>query len=230
MDIMKPNEVFLNGCNEIAKAFVEYKPIKKGQILKKYSDDKDMFFEIYFETSFRNSSAFVSIKPKMHIYSKELKNWEIEQTKNKYKEGLIYYNQIGYSSPYNSQKEWNLAGADFDKNIHEIVEDINLYIIPIVDIFKNKNTAIEYLKSNGTQFNKWTKKSLTPMAFMIYFGGKDTAEIFLRNFLEDCSYGERIKNLYNELSKIEKEKIDLNFNEFADAAKIKLAFINGIKI
>ena len=230
MDIMKPNEVFLNGCNEIAKAFVEYKPLKKGQILKKYSDDKDIYYEIYFETSFRNYSASVSIRPKIFIYSKELKKWEIEQTKNEYSEGLIYYNQIGYISPYNSYKEQNLAGATFDKNIHEIIRDINLYIIPIVEIFKDKNYAIEYLKNNGTQFIKWTEKSLDPMAFMIYFGGKDAAEIFLKDIIEKCGYGGRIKNLYNEISKIEKEKIDLNHNEFAGASKIKLAFINGIKI
>ena len=112
MDIMKPNEVFLNGCNEIAKAFVEYKPLKKWQLLKKYSDDKDIYYEIYFETSCKNYSASVSIRPKIFIYSKELKKWEIEQTKNEYSEGLIYYNQIGYISPYNSYKRMEFGRSN----------------------------------------------------------------------------------------------------------------------
>jgi TfoX/Sxy family transcriptional regulator of competence genes len=90
MDIMKPNEVFLKGCGEIAEAFVEhgFKPLKKGQLLKKISLDKDITFEIYFQTSHRNYSANVSIMPQFSIYSNELKEWEITQTKNE-KSGLI---------------------------------------------------------------------------------------------------------------------------------------------
>ena len=230
---MKPKEIFLNGCNKIAKTLEEYgfKPYKKGQYLKKISPDNDMYYEIYFETSQRNYSANVAIIPKLSIYSKELEKWLIDQTKNEYIGGLIYCNSIGYISPYNTLKEWNLAGATFDKNINGIIEDIKLYIIPIIEIFKDKNIAIDFLKINGTQFNKWTKRSLEPLAFMLYFGGKVNAEIFLKDFIENCTYGNRIKNLYNELAKIEnKDKIDLNYNEFADASKIKLAFINGVKI
>ena len=74
-------------------------------------------------------------------------------------------------------------------------------------------------------------RSLEPLAFMIYFGGRETAEIFLKDFIENCTYGNKIKHLYNELVEMEdKNKIDLNFNEFANASKIKLAFINGVRI
>jgi hypothetical protein len=49
------------------------------------------------------------------------------------------------------------------------------------------------------QFNKWTGKSLYPMTLMIYFGGKEAAEIFLKDFIESCKYGKRIKNYYMKL-------------------------------
>ena len=230
---MKPNEIFSLGCNEIFKAFNEYnfKPFKKGHLLKKISLDNDMSYEICFQTSQRNYSANVAIRPKLYIFSIELKKWLIGQTKNENIEGLIYCNSIGYISPYNSLKEWNLAGATFDKNISEIIRDIKLYIIPIFEIFKDKNTAIDFLSKNGTQFNKWTVRSLEPLAFMIHFGGKEMAEMFLKDFIENCNYGNRIKHLYNELDKMKNnDKIDLNFNEFVDANKIKLAFINGVRI
>jgi hypothetical protein len=227
---MKPKEVFINGCAKIAKAFVEngFKPLKKGQILKKISIENDIYSEIYFQTSQRNYSASVSIMPHISIYSTKLKKWETEQRKNEKSSGLIYYNSIGYISPYNCFKEWNLAGLSFDKNIQEIIRDINLYIIPIINIFDNKINAIEYLKTNGTQFNKWTKKSLLPMAFMICFGGKETAEIFLKDYIKSDKLGNRVNGFYKELET--KEDINVNYVEFVGADKIKLAFINGIKI
>jgi hypothetical protein len=230
MDTMKPNEIFLNGCNEIAKAFIEhgFKPLKKGQLLKKISPDKDIVFEIYFQTSQRNYSENISIMPQFSIYSNELKKWETTQTKNEKSNGLIYNNSIGYISPYNCFKNWNLAGMTFDKYIQEIINDINIYIIPIMNIFEDKTTAIAYLKINGTQFNKWTEKSLKPMGFMIYFGGKEASEIFLKNYIETEKLGKRIKGFYKELET--KEDIDLNYIEFMGAREIKLAFTNGVKI
>jgi len=89
---MKPKEIFLTGCNEIAKAFIEYgfKPLKKGQLLKRI--DKDMVYDIYFQSSQRNYSANVSILPQFSIYSKELKKWEMLHTKNEKSNGLIYGN------------------------------------------------------------------------------------------------------------------------------------------
>ena len=227
---MKPREIFLNRCKEISKAFIEYdfRPIKNGQYLKKISSDKDVIFEVYLQTSRYNNSASVSVKPQFSISSNELKKWMIIQTKNENSTGLIYSNSIGYVSPYKSFKEWNLAGATFNKNIQEIVRDIKLYILPIINIFENKTTAIEYLKINGIQFNEFTEKTLIPMGFVIYFGGKKDGEIFLKNYIETGKYRSRVKGFYKELETM--DNIDLNYNEFMGAAELKLAFINGIKI
>jgi hypothetical protein len=227
---MKPKDIFIKGCTEIGKAFIEngFKPFKKGQLLQKKSVDNDMFFEMYFQSNHRNYSANISIMPQFSIYSSKLKEWEILQTKNEKSNGLIYNNSIGYISPYNCFKEWNLAGATIDKYIQEIIKDINSYIVPIIDIFSSKECAIEYLKINGTQFNQWTKKSLTPMGFVIFFGGKESAEIFLKNYLETEKSGKKIKGFYKELET--KENIDVNRVEFIGVKEIKLAFLNGIKI
>jgi hypothetical protein len=224
---MKPKEVFLNGCNEISKAFIEYgfNPLKKGQLLRKKSVENDMVHEIYFQTSQRNWAGSVVVLPCCSVYSNELKKWEIENTKNKNAAGLIYSNTMGYTSPYKCFKEYNLAGAAFEKIVLDIIRDIKLYFIPIFDIFSDRISAIEYLKNNGTQFNKWTEKTLHPLAFMIYFGGKETAEIFLKDYIESCKHGKRIKNYYNKLMENENESAD-----FLEGHLIKIAYKNGIKI
>ena len=191
-----------------------------------------MFYEIYFQSSVeRNDSDYVKIEPNLWIFSKELKKWMVGQSKNQYENGIICAEKIKTPEDPKSYKEWNLAGKNYDKTIKEIIKAIQLYFIPIVEIYKDKNTAINYLKENCGKYTKWTEKSLFPMSFMIYFGGKEAAEIFLKDFIETCTYKERIINLYNELGKIKnKEEIDLKYAEFIGAEEIKLAYINGIRI
>ena len=65
---MTPREIFLNGCNEIAANFADFKPTQKGQKLTKLASDKDISFEIYFSPSMRNYAGNVSILPQVAIY------------------------------------------------------------------------------------------------------------------------------------------------------------------
>jgi hypothetical protein len=60
---MTPREIFLNGCNEIAANFADFKPAQKGQKLSKKSADKDVSFEIYFQSSMHNHEGSVEILP-----------------------------------------------------------------------------------------------------------------------------------------------------------------------
>ena len=226
---MKPNEIFLNGCLEIANDLVEFdfRTQKNGQLLKK-SFNKDVSFEIHFQSSHNNNLSSILIWPHFSVSSNELKKWMILQTKNTKSAGIIYSNSIGYVSPYNCLKKWNLAGETFNKNIQEIIKDIKLYIIPIMNIFQNNIKLIEYLKINGTQFNKWTEKSLMPICYLIYLNEKDVAEILLKNYIESCNWGNKIKSFYK---KLETEKdIDVIPNEFIDADILKIAYKNGIKV
>lgn len=47
---MKPRDIFIKACNEIAIPFIAmgFKPSKNGQCLKKISKDKNLTFEIWF--------------------------------------------------------------------------------------------------------------------------------------------------------------------------------------
>lgn len=225
---MDTRTVFLNACNEIANTLEGFKILEKGQRLKKSSLDKDLYFEIYFQSSFRNDSSSIQILPHINIYSKILKKWQIEQTKNEYSQGLIFGNQIGYLTPFNNWKEWNLAGLSYEKSINEITENIQHYLFPIFEIFNSKETAIDFLKKNGTKFNQWSEDSISPLDFLLCFSEKETAEIFLNNFVNSCPYKANIFKLYEKLKT--QDEIDLNYSEFHGADKITLAFVNGLKI
>jgi len=225
---MDTRTIFLNACNEIATQLDGFKTLEKGQRLKKVSLDKDIYLEIYFQSSFRNDSSSIKLLPHISIYSKILKKWQIEQTKNEYSQGLIFGNQIGYLTPYNNWKEWNLAGLSYEKSIIEITENIEKYILPIFEIFNSKKIAIEFLKNNGTKFNQWSEDSISPLDFFLCFSEKDTTEFFLNNFVNSCPYRGKILKLYEKLET--ENKIDLNYSEFHGANTIKLAYMNGLKI
>ncbi|MDR2019325.1 MAG: hypothetical protein LBQ14_01010 [Treponema sp.] len=76
----------------------------------------------------------------------------IEQSKSKYEDGIICAENIRTPEKPRSVKEWNLTEKEFDKTVNEIIKAIKLYFIPIVEIFKDKNSAIEYLKNNGAKY------------------------------------------------------------------------------
>lgn len=225
---MDSKTIFLQACNEISNNLVGFKVFEKGQRIRKVSPDKDIYFEIYFQSSSKNNPSYIQILPHIHIFSKSLKKWQIQHTKNEYAQGLIYGEQIGYLTPYKNWKEWNLAGLSFDNSIIEIVEQIEQHIIPIFELFNSKEKAIDFFRNNGTKFNAWSEHSIVPLDFLLCFSEKETSEKFLNDFIHYCSYKDKIRRLYQQLEK--EMDINLNYSEFIGANKIKLAFINDLKI
>ena len=140
---MDNRTIFLNACNEISNRVGSFNATEKGQRLKKSSADKDIYFEIYFQSSFRNNDSSIQMHPVIGIYSKALRKWQIEQTKSKYCQGVIFISQIGNLAPYNNWKEWNIAGNCYEKSVSEITENIKQYVLPIFDIFKSKEYGLE---------------------------------------------------------------------------------------
>jgi hypothetical protein len=224
---MEIRTIFLNACNEICNKLEGFKAFQKGQKLKKYSSDKDILFEIFFQSSFRNDNSQIQILPFISINSVELKKWNINQTKNKNSNGIIYNNQLGYITPYNTWKDWNLA-FQYEKSIKEITDNIIQFVFPIFEIFNSKENAIEFLKNHGSKFNTYTKNSLEPINFLICFAKKDIAETYFNNYINECSYKGKILKLYDKLKN--QEIIDLNYSEFVYANKVKIAYVNGLKI
>ena len=225
---MDSKTILFNACNAVARQLEGFEIYKKGQRLKKISADKDIFFEIAFETSFINHSSHIMMVPNIAVYSKKLKKWQTEHTTAEVCTGLIYANHLGYITPLQTWKRWNLAGLSYEKSVDEITRNIQKYALPIFDLFNSKENAIEFLRNNGTKFNSYTEDSLGPLDFLLCFADRDTSEVFFNNFIKNFGYKGKVIDLYDQL--VSEKEIDLNYSEFVGASQVKLAYINGISI
>ena len=225
---MDSKTIFLEACNKIAAQLNGFEIYKKGQRLKKNSLEKDIFFEITFETSYMNASSHVMMTPNIAVYSKVLKKWQREHLKNEFCSGLIYGSHLGYITPHQTWKKWNLAGLNFGKSVNEIVKNLQKYVLPIFELFNSKEDAIEFLKKRGTNFNQYAEDSLGPIDFLLCCSNKETAEVFFNNYIKNSDSKSKIIKFYENLKT--EDEIDLNHSEFYSAGHIKLAYVNKLEI
>lgn len=227
---MSSRDIFLAACNQINDGLAEFgfKASQKGACLKKISADKDLTFEISFQSSTLNSNGYVKLLAHIQITSKRLKKWLKVQTNDVYNNDMIYANQLGYISPSQEWKSWNVFGISQEKTIAEVVNTLKTYAIPIFNLFEDINEAIQFLMTNGTKFNRYTAPSLTPLAFMLCMASKEQAQQFFDNYLMNAPGKKQLLNLYKELAA--RKTVDLMHAEFVDAFAIKLAFMQGLKI
>ena len=223
---MTPREIFLNGYNEIAANFADFKPVQKGQKLSKKSADKDVSFEIYFQSSMHNHEGSVDILPHIAIYCKSLK--KLMQEELPYATDLVFAKQLGYLTPHKQFRDWQLAGAGFEPSVCEISAAIKDYALPIFELFEDKQKAAEFMMQRGTKFNPNLKDTdLYPIFFMFYFGGRDAAEAFFNVFLNDCSFRGRFYKLYDKFADTPH---GFDAKSFESDAAVKFAFLKGLKI
>lgn len=227
---MTPKEIFLAACNKISGEFAElgFKPGKNGKSLKKTTADKDITFELFFQSSSLNNPGSVTMLPHFLISSKRLKKWCLEQNNGEYVHDVIYGEQLGYVTHFQEWKSWNVSGSMREKTINEVIKTIKTYVLPIFDLFEDKETAIKFLVRNGTKFNRYTSKSLIPLAFVLCNGTKEESQEFFLNYLADAEGKGLIINLYKQLA--EGKPVDFKQYEFFESPSVKLAFLNGLKI
>lgn len=153
---MKPREIFINACGDIASQLQEYgfKSLQKGQILRKTTVNKSLTFEIYFQSSHYNNITSVRIAPHILIYSKEIAKLDQDNSN-----GLVF--NISFSNISPKGKYWReLAGLSHRNSIDEIIHELKTYAFPVFEIFENdKEKTIEFLNNKKMLFlNKWTEQ------------------------------------------------------------------------
>lgn len=224
---MTPREIFLNGCNEIAANFTDFKPTQKGQKLTKLASSKEILFEIYFSSSMRNYSGSVSILPQVAIYCKRLK--KLMQEELPYSTDLVFVSYLSYLTPRRQFRDWQLAGASFEPSVREISAAIKDCALPIFELFEDKHKAVEFMTQCGAKFNKnLSAFDLCPIYFVYYFGGKEAAEAFFNACLSECTYKGRFYKLYEELAN--GAEMDFSRSSFTGDAEAKFAFVKGLRI
>jgi len=227
-------ELFLSACNEIAKPLTDcgWGPSQKGQCWKKKHANKDLTYEVRFQSSMNNDPSYITVIPHLAIYSKKAKAYDIEKTGNQYCGGCIWSTNLGYITPDNRWMSCNVAGAKRGDAVRGITDAIVRYGLPVFDLFESPMDAVLALRKKGTTFYEHMKGkdrlNLMPLTFMVLYGGKEAAEEFFNASIEPCGYKNRILELYASLRN--PEKADLNLSEFFQSNYVKRAYAEGLRI
>ena len=214
---MKPRELCESAWKEIANNFLDFKATKKGQNLKKISKNKDIIFEISFQSNKYNYSSSVRFSVHFLIQSKLMKKANINN-------GLVYGGELESLIDRGRIFRWfELAGASYQSSVNEIIELLQKYIIPICNDFEDTEANIEKI------LNKKAKSS-SLFYYIYFFAGKEKAEQYFNKFINEDKLKSKYKELYHSLEKLPKESIDVNISEFLGADIVKFAYLNGIKM
>jgi hypothetical protein len=226
---LKPRELFLEACRDIAAALSGegFRTLAKGQTLKRTSPNRDLSYEIYFQSSAHNDASSITLLPHLTIHSKAVKKWWSEQHPEQRPNDLVFTGHLGYLSSGDSWTSWNVSPANRSAAIREISELLLEFGIPIFRLFDDVAGAVSHLRTEGAKFNRHMKNdSLAPLPFVLRFGTKDDAQAFFRLHVEACTYANRIFELYASLGSA--SKIDLGYSEFYQADNVKLAYVHGL--
>ena len=226
-------EYFLEACNDISKPLLPlgFKVTKKGQQLKMKPPNKDLTYEIYFQSSAYNIPSDITICPTLIVYSQKAKAYDINITENPNYDGLVWGSPLIKLTPKKINLNWNLAGKSREISIAEIIDGLFKYGIPIFKLFDEPNYAVKALCQKGTLFYNHMDKggdSLGALTFMLLYGTKEEAEYYFNGYVNRCTYKKKIHYLYSSLKDL--PVIDLNFSEFWEAILIKKAYVAGLKI
>ena len=147
-----------------------------------------------------------------------------EESINVNNDGLVYHSHIGYLSPINEYKSWNLAGLSYTISVKTIIDLLEKYACPIFDMFENRQTAIDFITQHGCCFNQYTKDSLRALPYMLRYGEKEQAENYFNHYIHLNKCRNRFLKAYSQLEK--NEVIDCGL----DKCFVILAYNQKLKI
>lgn len=132
-------DIFFSTCQKIAVYFEShgFRAIEKCQRLKKTSIDKDLTFEIYFQSSVMNKKECVAFIPQVHIFSKKVKEQTREKTKNPHEKGYIGGGNIGNISNLKKWTEWTITPKNQDRVVKEVIKMLEKFALPLFARFES---------------------------------------------------------------------------------------------
>ncbi|WP_167333098.1 DUF4304 domain-containing protein [Maribacter forsetii] len=227
---MNTKEIFNIGCNKIHENFIDFgfKAIKKGQVLKKSSDNRLFDFVITFSSSSKNWSGSVAVIPYISVESKQLKKWRKEKYNSEDVSAIIFRTSLESITPLKGKNnEWNMAINNQENSIPKLSETIKKYVFPIFEKFENIEHLLREITQNGLQLNEHfnSKNQNLPIDFLLYYGDLKTAEVAFNNYLNTQKLKGRATSFYK---KIEEDK-NTSYGNMTDIT-MKKAFINELKI
>lgn len=227
---MNTKEIFNIGCNKIHENFIDFgfKAIKKGQVLKKSSDNKLFDFVITFSSSSKNWSGSVAVNPYISVESKQLKKWRKEKYNSEDVSAIIFRTSLESITPLKGKhNEWNIAINNQENSIPKLSETIKKYVFPVFEKFEDIEHLLREITQNGLQLNEHfdSKNQNLPIDFLVYYGDLKTAEVAFNNYLNTQKLRGRATSFYK---KIEEDK-NTSYGNMTDIT-MKKAFLNELKI
>lgn len=214
----------INACKELETSLSLYgfKCYQKGLSYKRKLT-KDITQEILFVIQRYNL-----IRVGISSHSRKMKQWNID---NQFSENGYLYDQtqFSYITPIQTYKTWEIALSDIAKKQFqkEVLFQIEKYVIPFLDKFRDMDVLINDLVMSGGQWSPYEKLSKLPMSVVLAFGSIEQAQLLLDNY---CKRNPLI------ISNVKRKKIDqmteydFQFIEFLGADEFKLAFSKGLKL
>lgn len=215
--MIKSKDLCKQAWNEIASHFPEWKTIKNGQTMKKVYKNKDLTFFVDFQVNRKNYACSIQFSVHFFIESKRMK-------KDGVNNGIVYGGELESLINRGRGYRWfELAGGSYQYSIDEIVHLLKKYILPICDDFEDIESSIDTILEKNN-------RSIDLFYYVYCFGGKEKAERYLQDFINNSSLKNKYKAFYKSLDNIAKEHIDIYHSEFLGANMIKFAYLNEIKI
>ena len=93
-----------------------------------------------------------------------------------------------------------------------------------IDLFENRQMAIDFITQHGCCFNQYTKDSLLALPYMLRYGEKEQAENYFNHYIHSSKCRNRFVKAYSQLEK--NDVIDCGL----DNRFVKLAYSQKLKI
>lgn len=230
---MTIRETFILGCQKIGEPLLEigFKPLQKGQLLRKASEDKEFSFEIYFQSLHTNWSGKISLIPQVRVTSKTLKKWRQEKYNLGNEGDLIFQTRLEKLTPMkNKNYDWNVSLNNQGNVAEKLGNLITEFALPFFSVFENKKKAVDFFVRKGIQFNEHfdTKLEELPIDFLCCYADKISAQLIFNNYIKENKMSGHAKRVYNELQT--SGKIYLDTNKYITDRMFNLAYINNLEI
>lgn len=229
---LDPKAQFLRACAEVGDVLAAqgFKPNKHGTLWKKTAADRDTLFEVEFEAERYNTRANVQMTVNVRISSKRLKPWLQEITGNSHGDGYLLFGSLRRPEKAVRVIVWQVSGVSLAQSVREMREAITQYLLPLFELFGDRERALEHLAAHGAGFTGVCQSEATPMAFMLCYGSREQAQRFFEHYYASRP-GPWRGNIAKTFARLQAgEEIRWNMSAYSDEHRIKLAFAQGLEL
>lgn len=229
---LDPKVQFQQACIAVGDSLSAcgFKPNKDGTTWKKTAADRDTTFEVVFAAERYNTRANVRMTVHLHITSKKLGQWRTQRTGRKEESGYVLSGSLRRPLKAANAIVWQVAGIQRTESLRAMAAAIGQYLLPVVELFGERERALEQLAAQGGGFTGVCDAESTPLAFMLCFGTQEQAQRFFAHYFNSRPgpWRGNIRKTFALLR--EGGGMDWDHLAYSGEQDIKLAFAHGLAL